>query len=176
MTAIEVPTAQEMMRRYVVSLTPDMQLVDAVEIMRRANIHSAPIVSIDREVVGYLSDADCVSALAGAIFRDEARPTVGEVMKPDVWTVSEDEDLFEVEAKFAWQGLRHAPGLVVEGDHLGHATGQVPGQDDLGAAGLARFKRPRLVKFVDDFPKTPIGKIQKTVLKEPYWQESEKKI
>lgn len=44
------------------------------------------------------------------------------------------------------------------------------------AAGLARFKRPRLVKFVDDFPKTPIGKIQKTVLKEPYWQESEKKI
>ena len=41
---------------------------------------------------------------------------------------------------------------------------------------LARFKRPRLVKFVDDFPKTPIGKIQKTLLKEPYWEESEKKI
>ncbi len=44
------------------------------------------------------------------------------------------------------------------------------------AAQLARFKRPRLIKFVDDFPKTPIGKIQKTVLKEPYWQEREKKI
>ncbi|MDH3235430.1 MAG: AMP-binding protein [Alphaproteobacteria bacterium] len=41
---------------------------------------------------------------------------------------------------------------------------------------LARFKRPRLVKFVDDFPKTPIGKIQKNLLKEPYWEEREKKI
>ena len=41
---------------------------------------------------------------------------------------------------------------------------------------LARFKRPRSVKFVDDFPKTPIGKIQKNILREPYWQNKEKKI
>ena len=44
------------------------------------------------------------------------------------------------------------------------------------AEGLARFKRPRLIKFVEDFPKTAIGKIQKNVLKAPYWAESEKKI
>jgi acyl-CoA synthetase (AMP-forming)/AMP-acid ligase II len=41
---------------------------------------------------------------------------------------------------------------------------------------LARFKRPRLIKFVTDFPKTPIGKIQKTILKDPYWQDRTKKI
>jgi acyl-CoA synthetase (AMP-forming)/AMP-acid ligase II len=41
---------------------------------------------------------------------------------------------------------------------------------------LARFKRPRLVKFVTDFPKTPIGKIQKNILREPYWANREKKI
>jgi acyl-CoA synthetase (AMP-forming)/AMP-acid ligase II len=41
---------------------------------------------------------------------------------------------------------------------------------------LARFKRPRLIKFVNDFPKTPIGKIQKNVLREPYWIGREKKI
>lgn len=35
---------------------------------------------------------------------------------------------------------------------------------------LARLKRPRLIRFVDGFPKTPIGKIQKTLLKEPFWQ------
>lgn len=44
------------------------------------------------------------------------------------------------------------------------------------ATRLARFKRPRLVKFVDDFLKTPIGKIQKNFLKDPYWAEQEKKI
>ncbi len=41
---------------------------------------------------------------------------------------------------------------------------------------LARFKRPRLIKFVTEFPKTPIGKIQKNLLREPYWKDREKKI
>lgn len=41
---------------------------------------------------------------------------------------------------------------------------------------LARFKRPRLVRFVTDFPKTPIGKIQKNVLKEQFWADRAKKI
>ena len=43
------------------------------------------------------------------------------------------------------------------------------------ATRLARFKRPRLVQFVDDFPKTPIGKIQKNFLKDPCWADQEKK-
>lgn len=43
-------------------------------------------------------------------------------------------------------------------------------------AKLARFKRPRLVRFVNDFPKTPIGKIQKNLLRAPFWQGKEKKI
>ncbi len=41
---------------------------------------------------------------------------------------------------------------------------------------LARFKRPRRVRFVEDFPKTPIGKIQKNLLRGPYWQDEETKI
>lgn len=47
---------------------------------------------------------------------------------------------------------------------------------ELCAHRLARFKRPRLVKFVDSFPKTPIGKIQKNVLRENHWKNREKKI
>ncbi len=41
---------------------------------------------------------------------------------------------------------------------------------------LARFKRPRYLEFVESFPKTPIGKIQKNLLKEPFWKEREKRI
>jgi len=43
-------------------------------------------------------------------------------------------------------------------------------------AHLAEFKRPRIVEFVRDFPKTPIGKIQKNLLREPYWTNRSKKI
>ena len=41
---------------------------------------------------------------------------------------------------------------------------------------LARFKRPRLVRFVAEFPKTPVGKIQKTVLREEFWSDRGKRI
>ncbi len=44
------------------------------------------------------------------------------------------------------------------------------------ASRLARFKRPRHVEFVEGFPKTPIGKIQKNLLREPFWSDKEKKI
>ena len=41
---------------------------------------------------------------------------------------------------------------------------------------IARFKRPRIVKFVDSLPKTPVGKIQKNELRKPYWAGHDKKI
>jgi acyl-CoA synthetase (AMP-forming)/AMP-acid ligase II len=47
---------------------------------------------------------------------------------------------------------------------------------DFCASKIARFKRPRVVKFVDSLPKTPVGKIQKNELREPYWAGKEKKI
>jgi acyl-CoA synthetase (AMP-forming)/AMP-acid ligase II len=47
---------------------------------------------------------------------------------------------------------------------------------DFCAERLARFKRPRVMKFVDGFPKTAIGKIQKNILREPYWQGRTKNI
>jgi acyl-CoA synthetase (AMP-forming)/AMP-acid ligase II len=41
---------------------------------------------------------------------------------------------------------------------------------------IARFKRPRLIKFTDKLPKTPVGKIQKNELREPYWAGRDKNI
>ena len=41
---------------------------------------------------------------------------------------------------------------------------------------IARFKRPRIVKFVESLPKTPVGKIQKNELRSPYWEGHEKSI
>ena len=39
---------------------------------------------------------------------------------------------------------------------------------DFCAQHLANFKRPRLIRFVDELPKTAVGKIQKNVLRAEY--------
>ncbi len=44
------------------------------------------------------------------------------------------------------------------------------------ASRIARFKRPRMLKFVSSLPKTAIGKIRKNELRAPYWEGHEKKI
>ncbi len=41
---------------------------------------------------------------------------------------------------------------------------------DFVAARIPRHKRPRVVKFVDVLPKTAVGKIQKNVIRAPYWE------
>ncbi len=33
---------------------------------------------------------------------------------------------------------------------------------------LARFKRPRIIRFVNEIPKTPSGKVQKPILREAF--------
>ena len=44
------------------------------------------------------------------------------------------------------------------------------------AGQIARFKRPKLIKFVDSLPKTTVGKIRKNTLRNPYWSAHDKKI
>lgn len=57
------------------------------------------------------------------------------------------------------------PGAALSEDHvIAHCTRM-----------LARFKRPRLVRFINDFPKTAMGKIQKNVLRAEHWTTKEEK-
>ena len=58
------------------------------------------------------------------------------------------------------------PGVVISEEEL----------VEFCASRIARFKRPRVVKFVGSLPKTPVGKIRKNELRAPYWEGHEKKI
>lgn len=63
--------------------------------------------------------------------------------------------------------------------HVVLAAGQTVSPEalaDFVAARIARHKRPRVVKFVDALPKTAIGKIQKNLIRQPYWQGRAKAI
>ena len=44
------------------------------------------------------------------------------------------------------------------------------------AGRVARHKRPRRIRFVDAMPKTPVGKIQKNLIRAPYWEGRERVI
>ena len=41
---------------------------------------------------------------------------------------------------------------------------------------IAGYKIPRQLELIEELPRNPSGKILKTVLREPYWQASERSI
>ncbi|MCP4330692.1 MAG: AMP-binding protein [Alphaproteobacteria bacterium] len=45
---------------------------------------------------------------------------------------------------------------------------------DFSLRTLARYKRPRLIEFVAAIPKTPVGKMQKHLIRAPYWKGRDK--
>ena len=44
------------------------------------------------------------------------------------------------------------------------------------AARIPRHKRPRMVRFVDELPRTPVGKIRKAEIRDRYWSGRERRI
>lgn len=75
--------------------------------------------------------------------------------------------------------------IGVPDDHWGEsvkaivvAAGEVEAGDIIAFCRrhLAGFKCPRTVDFVDSLPRNPSGKILKTVLREPYWQNRSRNV
>lgn len=70
-----------------------------------------------------------------------------------------------------WGELPHAICVVKEGHSLTEEEFLSFCREN-----LSHFKAPKSVQFVSELPKTASGKIQKNVLREPFWTEKERKV
>jgi CBS domain-containing protein len=147
-----LPTARSIMARPVVTLRPEMRLLEAAGILLQREISGAPVVDENGELVGLLSEYDCLRAVAGAEYdldqRDVER-TVADAMRTleqGVHTIPPELDLFGIAHEFVNLRVRRLP--VVEDGRL---LGQVSRRDALRAAGeLRREGRER--KHSPDYP------------------------
>ena len=104
--------------------------------------------------------------------------------------ISGGENIFPTEIEEALYGHEAVNECAVFGvpdDHWGEVPaahvvleeGSSLGEDDLVEfciEVIARHKRPRLIKFVTSLPKSAVGKIQKNIIREPYWVQRDKNI
>lgn len=152
----------------------------------------------DNVMLGYYNEPDQTTAffklghgwgLSGDVATVDADGCITLVDRAKDMLISGGENVYPKEIEDAIYGLPQVAEVAVFGipdDKFGEVPAAFiqlkPGakldEADVVArceAQLARLKRPRLVRFVDGFPKTPIGKIQKNLLKAPFW-EGRKKI
>ena len=104
--------------------------------------------------------------------------------------ISGGENIYPAEienALYAHEAIAEAAVFGIPDDHWGEipaahivlkpgAEAEASEIEDFVASKIARHKRPRLVAFVDDLPKTSIGKVRKNILRKPYWKGRDRQI
>ncbi len=144
----QIPIVSDFMTRKVVTLSPELDIYDAILKMMKHDVSGAPVVE-EGQLLGMLSEKDCMGIFAAAAYSQLPRGTVAEYMVMHPETVGPNADLFMVAGIFMHRPYRRLP--VVEGDTL---VGIVSRPDVLRAS-LECWEHPEGRKWTDSKYLTP---------------------
>ena len=142
-SAIKMPSAADFMTDSVVTVAPDSDVVEAVEVLTRRRCSGAPVVDAQGRVVGVLTHECCMRAISGSIFNGEVPGKVDDHMLADFATVGPEADLFRVVSTFRDEDRRL---LVVDHDCV---VGIITRGDALRALAALRRLRDARTDLVD---------------------------
>ena len=124
----QIPVVKNYMITRLITLTREMDVYFAIGLLLKNRISGAPVIDDDNNLVGILSEKDCLRIFANGSFYDMPGGPVSKFMTDVVSTVKPNSDLFSVADVFLQHNFRRMP--VVEGKKLG---GQIRRRDVLRA-------------------------------------------
>ncbi len=113
-----------------VTFKPDMDVLDALHELVKNRIAGAPVVDDQGELVGMLSELDCLKIALNAGYYGDSGGPVSEYMTPDVETIDAEMSIIDLAQKFLSCGYRRFP--VLRNNRL---VGQISRRDVLRALG-----------------------------------------
>ena len=87
---------KDYMAANLVTFSPQMGVLEAIQILVQKRISGGPVVDQHGNLIGILSQKDCVEVALNAMYYGEAAGGVSEYMSRDVITGEADMDLLEV--------------------------------------------------------------------------------
>lgn len=112
----------------IVSFKPETDVLDAIHELVRHRIAGAPVVNDQGELVGMLSELDCLRVSLNAGYYGDWGGPVSDFMTPEVETVDADMNIVDLAQKFIDCGFRRFP--VLRNNRL---VGQISRRDVLRA-------------------------------------------
>lgn len=91
---------REIMSKDVVTLKPDMDVLQAVHVLLKHGISGAPVVDAGGELMGMLTERDCMKVALDAAFHQQSGGTVADFMVRDVEVVSAEETIITTARRF----------------------------------------------------------------------------
>lgn len=105
----ETKTAKQAMSRALVTLRPDMDVLEALRILVEQRVSGAPVMDQVGNLIGILTERDCMRIALGAGYYSEDGGHVENFMSKDVVTVEADTPVTEVAERFANSNFRRLP-------------------------------------------------------------------
>jgi CBS domain-containing protein len=119
---------RDYMARHLVSFSPDMDVLDAIHELVHYRVAGAPVVNEHGDLVGMLSELDCMKvALNAGYFSHRGGPVV-DFMSTEIETVDAEMNIVDLAQKFLESGFRRFP--VMKDNRL---VGQISRRDVLRA-------------------------------------------
>jgi len=119
---------KDYMARTLVTFKPDTDVLDAVHTLVERRIAGAPVVDDEGNLVGMLSELDCMRVALNAGYHQHWGGPVSEVMTTDTQTVDADMNIVDLAQLFVNSRFRRFP--VVSDNRL---VGQISRRDVLRA-------------------------------------------
>ncbi len=116
------------MSRYVLTFTPEQEVLEAAKLLADRGVSSAPVIDHIGNLVGVLSDTDCMAAAIKVGFDPDWKGLVSEYMSDNVVTVEANESILKIAERFLQDRFRRYP--VMEDNRL---IGQISRIDVLKA-------------------------------------------
>lgn len=111
-----------------VTFSPETDLFKAVDMLLTYRISGASVVDAQGYLVGVLSESDCLRAILGGSYFEEAGGTVGSFMSEVVETIDADANILKAAEHFVHRNRRRLPVM----EH-GRLVGQISRRDLLVA-------------------------------------------
>lgn len=102
-----------------IKFTPEMNIFTAIDQLLEYRISGAPVVNERGELVGILSQRDCLQNVIKGSFYDDSADKVAHYMTAEVDTIRVDEDVVSIAQKMIRNGRRRFPVM----DDSGHLVG-----------------------------------------------------
>ncbi len=119
---------RDYMSASLITFTPDMEILEAVHVLVTNRISGAPVLDLHGNLIGMLSEQDCIKVALNAAYHNEWGGRVEEFMSREVKTVDADASIVDIAEIFVEMSYRRLP--VVERNRL---VGQISRHDILRA-------------------------------------------
>lgn len=119
---------RDYMAGHLVTFKPDMEVMDAIHELVKQRIAGAPVIDDKGDLVGMLSELDCMKVALNAGYYGDWGGPVADYMSTSVESVDAEMNIVDLAQKFLDSGFRRFP--VLRNNRL---VGQISRRDALRA-------------------------------------------